>query len=255
MRHKQIPYRNGNLVVIYDARIIENHHKKNNLKKKIGYFCLTLFLLGASSLIWPVIKAKNFRQPPETTALIAKDISENQKQTDNFDLANWLNQRGIASIPDNNFSLIIPQININTKVIPSVNLADKNAVKEALKTGVVQAKGGAFPGQKGTTYIFGHSTDSLWNIKLYNAIFYSLKDVQSSRLPSGGEKDRRRRRSSIPCQPIGERKTNFSYLLAARDNMEKTSNNRYKDLTNPISYIMIVALLPAYSSCLQNNFY
>jgi len=178
MNYQQLPYRDGGLVIIYDAHVVENHHKKNNLKKKIGYFCLTLFLLGASSLIWPVIKAKNFHQPSETTASIAKNISENQKQTDSFDLANWLNQREITSIPDKNFSLIIPSININTRVVPSVDLTDKNATKEALKTGVVQAKDGAFPGQRGTIYIFGHSTNSPWNIKLYNAIFYPLKNLE-----------------------------------------------------------------------------
>ena len=88
------------------------------------------------------------------------------------------NKKGITSIPDNNFSLIIPQIDINTKVIPLVDLADENATQKALKTGVVQAKGSSSPGQLGTIYIFGHSTDSPWHIKLYNAIFYPLKDVE-----------------------------------------------------------------------------
>ena len=175
---QQLPYRDGNLVVIYDARIIKNHHKKNDFKKKIGYFCLTLFLFGTSSLIWPIIEAKNSHQPPKTTISTAKNISKNQEQANNFDLPNWLNQKGIPSIPDNNFSLIIPQININTKVIPFVNLADKNATQKALKAGAVQAKGSSSPGQQGTIYIFGHSTDSPWHIKLYNAIFYPLKDME-----------------------------------------------------------------------------
>jgi len=170
MNHQQLPYRDGNLVVIYDANVIKHYHKKNKLQKKIGYFCLVLSLIGSSLIVQPIIAAKNSRQPPKTTALT--------KQTDNFDLTNWLNQKGIVSVSDNNFSLIIPRININTRVIPSINLTDKNAVKEALKIGAVQAKGSAFPGQKGTIYIFGHSTNSPWNIKLYNAIFYSLKDIK-----------------------------------------------------------------------------
>ncbi len=178
MNHQQLPYRDGHLVVIYDTRIIENHYKKNSFKKKIGYFCLILNLVSLSLIAQPIIAAKNYHQSPKTTVSTAKNISENQEQSNNFDLTSWLNQRGIASIPDDNFSLIIPQININTKVIPLVDLADENATQKALKTGVVQAKGSSSPGQPGTIYIFGHSTDSPWNIKLYNAIFYPLKDIE-----------------------------------------------------------------------------
>jgi len=173
MKHQQLPYREGNLVVIYDARIIKNHHKRNYLKKKIGYFCLALSIIGSSLIVQPIIAAKKSRKPPKTTISTTKTDN-----TDNFNLTNWLNQKGIPSIPDNNFSLIIPKININTKVISSVDLADKNATQKALKTGVVQAKGSSSPGQPGATYIFGHSTDSPWHIKLYNAIFYPLKDIQ-----------------------------------------------------------------------------
>jgi len=178
MGRKQIPYRDGNLVVIYDAHILKNHQQRKIFQKKAGYLFLALFFLSTTFLIWPVAAAKNSHPKIQTTnsATLSKKLEF--KKTNSFKLKNWLNQRGIASIPNNNFSLIIPQININTQVIPSVDLADKNAIKEALKTGVAQAKGGAFPGQRGTTYIFGHSTDSFWNIKLYNAIFYSLKDIK-----------------------------------------------------------------------------
>ena len=178
MKHQQLPYREGNLVVIYDAHIVENHHRRNKLQKKAGYLFLTLFFLSTTFLVWPVIAAKNFHHKIQITDSAITSKSPAPEKTNSFDLSNWLSQRGIVSIPDNNFSLIIPQININTKVIPSVDLADQGAVKEALKTGVVQARDSSSPGQPGTISIFGHSTNSLWNIKLYNAIFYSLKEVK-----------------------------------------------------------------------------
>jgi len=179
MKHQQLPYRDGNLIIIYDARIVENYYKRNSLWKKIGYFFLVLFFLSTTFLILPVAAAKNSRPKIQTTnSIVTSKKLEPPKETNSFNLENWLNQRGIASIPDNNFSLIIPQVNINTKIIPSVDLTDKNATQKALKVGVVQAKGSSSPGQQGTIYIFGHSTDSIWHIKLYNAIFYPLKDIE-----------------------------------------------------------------------------
>ena len=129
-------------------------------------------------MIWPVITAKNFHHKIQITDSAITSKSPAPEEINNFNLSNWLSQKGIISIPDNNFSLIISKININTKVIPSVDLADKDATQKALKEGVVQAKDSSYPGQPGTISIFGHSTNSLWNIKLYNAIFYSLKDIE-----------------------------------------------------------------------------
>jgi len=39
---------------------------------------------------------------------------------------------------------------------------------------VAEASGLAHPGQKGTTYLFAHSTDSPLNYARYNAVFYLL---------------------------------------------------------------------------------
>jgi len=178
MKHEQLPYRDGNLVVIYDARIFKNHQQRKTIQRKAGYLLLTLFFLSTALLIWPVAAAKNSHPKIQTTDSMITSKNLEPKETNSFNLENWLNQRGITSIPDNNFSLIIPQININAKVIPSVDLADKNATQKALKLGVVQAKDSSSPGQQGTIYIFGHSTDSPWHIKLYNAIFYPLKDME-----------------------------------------------------------------------------
>jgi len=170
MNHQQIPYREGNLIVIYDASIVERHRRKNKFYKKISFFCFLFFLLGISSLVWPVIQAKSLYQLPETATPTIK--------TKNLNLESWLNQKGISSIPDNNFSLIIPQIGVKTKVISSVDLTDQNATQEALKMGAIHAKGSSFPGQSGIISIFGHSTNPPWYIKPHNAIFYPLKNIK-----------------------------------------------------------------------------
>ena len=80
------------------------------------------------------------------------------------------------------FQLEIPKIKANLKVIPNVDAGDEKAYTEALAKGVAHAAGSGLPGEKNTTnrtiYIFGHSTNAVWNIEKYNALFYSLKDME-----------------------------------------------------------------------------
>lgn len=80
--------------------------------------------------------------------------------------------------PDTQFSIIIPKIGASAKVFPNVDAADENAFLPVLKKGVAHAKGTVFPGMRGTTYLFAHSTDNFWDVGRYNAIFYLLKDLQ-----------------------------------------------------------------------------
>ena len=87
--------------------------------------------------------------------------------------------KSTLSPANDSFSLIIPKIGINSTVIPNVDISDKNAYNSALKKGIAHASGSAFPGAGGNVYLFAHSTDFVWNILSYNALFYLLKDVQT----------------------------------------------------------------------------
>ena len=91
-----------------------------------------------------------------------------------------LNQKylDILKPVDPEFSVIIPKLSINSKVIPNVDVSDKKAYEPALKQGAAHAKGTYFPGEKGTTFIFAHSTNYEWFVARYNAIFYLLKDLE-----------------------------------------------------------------------------
>lgn len=75
------------------------------------------------------------------------------------------------------FSILIPKIGASAKVIPNVDSTDYATYVAALQKGVAHAKGSVFPGFIGTTYLFSHSTDSIWNVGRYNALFYLLKDL------------------------------------------------------------------------------
>lgn len=78
---------------------------------------------------------------------------------------------------DPNFSIIVEKIGADAPIIPNVDASSKEAYTAALKRGVAHALGTAFPGQAGVTYLFAHSTDTIFNVPRFNAIFYLLKDL------------------------------------------------------------------------------
>ncbi|HET9946437.1 MAG TPA: sortase [Patescibacteria group bacterium] len=77
-----------------------------------------------------------------------------------------------------NFTLLIPKIGANAKVFANVDPSREENYLPILKQGVAHAKGSALPDENGTVYMFAHSTDNFWDVGLYNAIFYLLKDLQ-----------------------------------------------------------------------------
>lgn len=80
--------------------------------------------------------------------------------------------------PDPNFSIIVEKIGANAPIIPNVDASSKSLYEAALKRGVAHALGTAFPGQAGVIYLFAHSTDTIWNVPRFNAVFYLLKDME-----------------------------------------------------------------------------
>jgi len=76
------------------------------------------------------------------------------------------------------FGIVIEKINANSKVVPNVNPANEKEYIQALSQGVAHAAGTAFPGQKGNSYLFSHSTDAPWNAIRYNAVFYLLRELE-----------------------------------------------------------------------------
>lgn len=86
-----------------------------------------------------------------------------------------------AATPQDVFSLKIPELDIESIVVPNVDSTDKNSYTTALKQGIAHAAGTGFPDQledNKTIYLFAHSTDATWNIARYNAQFYALKDAE-----------------------------------------------------------------------------
>jgi len=84
-----------------------------------------------------------------------------------------------ATLP---FHVEIPKLALYQKVTANVNANDEREYTQVLKEGVAHAKGAAFPGQKKLIYIFGHSTNGIWNVAAYNAVFYQIKDLENDDL-------------------------------------------------------------------------
>lgn len=75
---------------------------------------------------------------------------------------------------DPNFSIVIPKIAANAKILANIDPVDEKTYLEALQKGVAHAAGTAFPGEGGHIFLFAHSTDYFWNVGTYNAVFYLL---------------------------------------------------------------------------------
>lgn len=83
-------------------------------------------------------------------------------------------------IPANNeFSIIVPKIGANAKVIQDVDPFNEIEYRQKLSEGVAHAKGSVLPNQKGNTFLFAHSTDTFYNINRYNAVFYLLNKLNA----------------------------------------------------------------------------
>lgn len=81
---------------------------------------------------------------------------------------------------DPNFSVVIPKIAANSRVIGNTNPADEKEYLAVLKKGVAHARGTAYPGEGSHIFLFAHSTDYIWNVGTYNAVFYLLYKLEKA---------------------------------------------------------------------------
>ena len=91
-----------------------------------------------------------------------------------------LNQAGNGVIypVDEEFSLVIPKIGANSKVIADVDPFDSKQYQQALTKGVAHARGTSLPGQPGNIFLFSHSSVNFFEASRYNSIFYLLNKME-----------------------------------------------------------------------------
>lgn len=79
--------------------------------------------------------------------------------------------------PNVDFSVVVPKIGAAQAITANVDPSNKEEYLRVLIDSIAHAKGTAYPGINGTTYLFAHSADNFWDIGRYNAVFYLLKDL------------------------------------------------------------------------------
>lgn len=159
-----------NSTLVIDKRVL--------LIRTIGNFLVLGALIGLLFTFWPVIFAfsrhtlDNFRGKKYEATPAVSEI-----QSFGSLLGNPDPNLKILVPKDPNFSIIVEKIGADAVVIPNVDASNKAVYMEALKKGVAHALGTAFPGQPGVSYLFAHSTDTIFNVPRFNAVFYLLKDM------------------------------------------------------------------------------
>lgn len=163
--------------VIYEARQAARTELPRNSaghgKRKLGLLFLGISLFSVLFFITPILAAEagyrmrllfNFAKPKEVSTGFGELL--------------WFASKGVALPADREFALVIPRLGINTKVLHAADTGKQESYKAALSLGAVHAEETALPNEPGTTYIFGHSTDSILNIPRYNAVFYPLQYIE-----------------------------------------------------------------------------
>lgn len=89
-----------------------------------------------------------------------------------------ISQVGSLRPIDADFSIVIPKIAANARIIANVDASNEQVYTQKLKEGVAHVAGTYFPGGGKHIFLFAHSTDYIWNIGTQNAVFYLLYKLQ-----------------------------------------------------------------------------
>ncbi len=140
----------------------------------IGYTAMVMAVAGVMLLLYPMAYLEfsyRFGRVQEAPVVV-------QKQTFGDVAANKPPQEEKIIIPETTeFNIVIPKIGVNSTVYTNVDPSSEKEYLPILQKGLAHAKGTYLPGEGGNIYIFGHSTDSPWNVTKYNAQFYLLKEL------------------------------------------------------------------------------
>lgn len=180
-----------------EVRVLSTAHMKSRRYKIIfsirffGYIIFFTGLISFFAVLGPLTKAEfnyrwdQFRGVKRTIPKIITSNSQNGQLGTPADASNLSSfgqlQANVEVITpvSTEFGIVIEKINANARVIDNVSPTNYKEYVQALTQGVAHAHGSNYPGEKGNTYLFSHSTDAPWNIVRYNAIFYLLRELES----------------------------------------------------------------------------
>jgi len=151
--------------------------------RTIGNFLvITSLLLIAKTFYLPVREEiRYFIDMKIQKKYFVGSVKEQKSEQPKGLLARALNLKDVEILvpKDPQFSIVVPKIGANAKIIPNVDAANEKIYLDALNRGVAHTLGTSFPGEGGHVFLFAHSTDYFWNIGSYNAIFYLLNKLEN----------------------------------------------------------------------------
>lgn len=110
----------------------------------------------------------------------AKTFAPVVKSEINYQI-NKKSSESVEVVPANtDFSIVIPKINANAKIIPGVDPFNSKIYQQALTQGVAQASTSDTPDKSGNVFIFAHSAGNWYQANQYNAVFYLLNKLKPS---------------------------------------------------------------------------
>ena len=149
-------------------------HKSTNIYGKItrlGLLLVALASLGALIIFFPVLTK-------EISYFFSKPNENSRVASSELDSMRFFNEKDVIIAKDPLFSIIIPKIGANSKVVSDVDSQDSKVYQVALTKGVAHAKGSAYPGEIGNSFYFAHSSDNFYNANRYNSVFYLLNKME-----------------------------------------------------------------------------
>ena len=170
--------------------------------RTIGNFLLLFAIFGILATFGPALYYEVSYQITKIRGVkyvLAPDVSSNQNETElgklvkkYRDLGQIQNQgpsllgdittknhEKVLVPPNVDFSIVVPKIGAAEAITANVDPSNKEEYLRVLIHSIAHARGTAYPGVNGTTYLFAHSADNFWDIGRYNAVFYLLKDLQN----------------------------------------------------------------------------
>lgn len=154
--------------------------------RTIGNFLILLSVYGMVATFGPVAVQEglyHYNRLRGTQFVVAENPSLIQNQQTPSFFTNLLATPVVQTLvpTDTEFSVVIPKIAANARVVANIDPGDYVSYMQALKVGVAHAAGTGLPGVTAgnrNVYLFAHSTDLWSNVGRYNAIFYLLKELE-----------------------------------------------------------------------------
>jgi sortase A len=154
------------------GKVKEKRPKDRNILEiisKAGLLLIALALLFALYIYFPVITKEvsySVKKPNANVEVVASKSISDVLKGDNTLVA-----------ADSEFSVIVPKIGANSKVVSDVDPYNSQIYQRELTKGVAHAKGTVYPGQVGNSFYFAHSSENFFNANKYNSVFYLLNKM------------------------------------------------------------------------------